>query len=133
MNAYLAAQKYCSTVECRRSTLLNYFGESLPNANCGHCDNCLREGAVTHRNMSEEAHLLLTAVKSCGGKWGIGLPIDVLRGSTAKKIIDNGYEKSPVHGLGRGKSANWWKSLSDQLLALGTYQSSVRNVCLYFL
>jgi hypothetical protein len=35
MNAYLAAQKYCSTVECRRSTLLNYFGESLPNANCG--------------------------------------------------------------------------------------------------
>jgi hypothetical protein len=32
--------------------------------------------------MSEEAHLLLTAVKSCGGKWGIGLPIDVLRGST---------------------------------------------------
>jgi ATP-dependent DNA helicase RecQ len=82
MNAYLAAQKYCSTVECRRSTLLNYFGESLPNANCGHCDNCLREGVVTHCNMSEEAHLLLTAVKSCGGKWGIGLPIDVLRGST---------------------------------------------------
>jgi superfamily II DNA helicase RecQ len=35
MNAYLAAQKYCSTVECRRSTLLNYFGESLPNSNCG--------------------------------------------------------------------------------------------------
>jgi hypothetical protein len=38
----------------------------------------------------------------------------------AKKVVSHGFEKSPVHGLGRGKSANWWKSLADQLLVLGT-------------
>ncbi len=35
MNAYLAAQKYYSIVECHYSTLLNYFGEILLNAKCG--------------------------------------------------------------------------------------------------
>ena len=47
----------------------------------GNCDNCVRPGGVQLRNLAEEAHLLLTAVKSCGGKFGLGLPIDVLRGS----------------------------------------------------
>lgn len=35
MEAYLAAQKYCSTVECRRATLLNYFGEGVTSSSCG--------------------------------------------------------------------------------------------------
>ena len=35
MQAYTAAQKYCGTVECRRSTLLKYFGETTATENCG--------------------------------------------------------------------------------------------------
>lgn len=47
----------------------------------GNCDNCVRPGGLQYRNMSEEAHLLMTAIKACGGKFGLGIPIDVLRGS----------------------------------------------------
>ncbi|KAG0610627.1 hypothetical protein M758_7G079400 [Ceratodon purpureus] len=127
MQAYMAAQKYCGTVECRRSTLLKYFGEISATENCGNCDNCVRPEGVQYRNFSEEAHLLMTAIKACGGRFGLGVPIDVLRGSMAKKVVSYGFEKSPVHGLGRGKSANWWKSLADQLLVLGYLKEVVRD------
>ncbi|MGH9857077.1 MAG: RecQ family ATP-dependent DNA helicase, partial [Acidobacteriota bacterium] len=32
---------YAESSDCRRKTLLNYFGESFPLENCGSCDNCL--------------------------------------------------------------------------------------------
>ena len=47
----------------------------------GNCDNCVRPEGVQYRNFSEEAHLLMTAIKACGGRFGLGVPIDVLRGS----------------------------------------------------
>lgn len=31
--------------------------------------------------MSREAFLLLTCIQSCGGRWGLNMPIDILRGS----------------------------------------------------
>lgn len=31
--------------------------------------------------MSREAFLLMACIKSCGGRWGLNMPVDVLRGS----------------------------------------------------
>ncbi|BBN00819.1 ATP-dependent DNA helicase RecQ [Marchantia polymorpha subsp. ruderalis] len=124
LDALSSAQKYCVSPECRRATLLQYFGESIGgvasgNWNCGNCDNCQRRGGLQLLNMAEPAHLLLTAVKLCGGKWGLNMPVDVLRGSNAKKIVENGFDKCPVHGVGRSRSSLWWKAFADQLLAEG--------------
>ncbi|CAM6122489.1 unnamed protein product [Calypogeia fissa] len=116
MEAYSAAQKYCQSTDCRRAILLQYFGETVSFQNCGMCDNCKRQGEVEYRDMTEAAQLLLSTVKLCGGRWGLNLPIDVLRGSKAKKIVEHGYDKCSVHGLGREKSSAWWKALGDQLL-----------------
>ncbi|KAL3696410.1 hypothetical protein R1sor_010486 [Riccia sorocarpa] len=119
LEAYSAAQRYCSSSGCRRSSLLEYFGEKSTRKNCGNCDNCCKPDGLQFFEMAEPAHLLLTTVKLCGGKWGMNMPIDVLRGSNARKIVEQGYDKSPVHGLGRKKSALWWKGFGDQLLAEG--------------
>ena len=45
----------------------------------GNCDNCT--STRRERDMSKEAYLLLACIHSCKGKWGLNLPIDVLRGS----------------------------------------------------
>lgn len=42
-------------------------------------------------------------------------------------MVDNGFDKSPVHGLGRGRNQNWWKSLADQLLGLGYLKETAGN------
>lgn len=47
----------------------------------------MKPGGVQYRNMAEEAHLLLSAVKTCGGKFGLGVPIDVLRGSKVRFLL----------------------------------------------
>lgn len=36
--------------------------------------------------MSEEAHLLLSSVDLCGGRFGINMPIDVLRGTRVSAL-----------------------------------------------
>lgn len=38
----------------------------------------------------------------------------------AKKIIENNFDKLPMHGLGKDNSSNWWKALGGLLLAHGT-------------
>lgn len=41
--------EYTITTECRRRTLLAYFGERRSDASCGACDNCLASEAVHRR------------------------------------------------------------------------------------
>ncbi|KAJ7514132.1 hypothetical protein O6H91_23G029400 [Diphasiastrum complanatum] len=125
--AYLAAQKYCTTTSCRRACVLEYFGENSKSLNCGKCDNCTRPGGPQERDLSKEVHLLLAAVQSSGGRWGLNMPIDVLRGSLAKKVVENGYDKLSIFGLGRYKSPTWWKALGDQMLMLGYLKDIIRN------
>ncbi|KAL8531340.1 hypothetical protein ACS0TY_008097 [Phlomoides rotata] len=114
MESFVAAQRYCMQTTCRRKYLLEYFGEKYSSSSCGTCDNCTSTKKVS--DMSREAFLLMACIQSCGGHWGLNLPVDVLRGSRSKKILDAHFDKLPFHGLGKDMSANWWKALASQLI-----------------
>ncbi|KAH7564693.1 hypothetical protein JRO89_XS09G0007000 [Xanthoceras sorbifolium] len=95
-----------------------YCGESQTLINllfAGNCDNCMV--SKRERDMSRESFLLMTCIKSCGGHWGLNLPIDVLRGSRSKKVLDAQFDKLPLHGLGKDYTSNWWKELAYQLIS----------------
>ncbi|CAD6216658.1 unnamed protein product [Miscanthus lutarioriparius] len=124
MDSFMAAQKYCLLATCRRRFLLQYFGEEC-NTDCGNCDNCT--AVKNERDLSKEAFLLLSCIKSCGGRWGLNLPIDVLRGSRAKKIVDNNYDKLQMHGRGKDYSSNWWKALGGLLIAHDYLKETVHD------
>ncbi|CAN6219965.1 unnamed protein product [Urochloa humidicola] len=124
MDSFMAAQKYCLLATCRRRFLLQYFGEER-DSDCGNCDNCTAVKNV--RDLSKETFLLLSCIKSCGGRWGLNLPIDVLRGSRAKKIVDNNYDKLQMHGRGKDYSPNWWKALGGLLMAHDYLKETVRD------
>ncbi|KAL6657204.1 hypothetical protein ACP70R_004984 [Stipagrostis hirtigluma subsp. patula] len=129
MESFMAAQKYCLLASCRRKLLLEYFGEAR-NYDCGNCDNCT--AAKNERDLSKESFLLMSCIRSCGGRWGLNLPVDVLRGSRAKKIVDNNYDKLQMHGRGKDYSPNWWKALGGLLVAHGylkeTFSDTFRTI-----
>ncbi|KAL3828994.1 hypothetical protein ACJIZ3_017796 [Penstemon smallii] len=115
MESFMAAQRYCTLSTCRRKFLLEYFGEKCSYDKCGTCDNCTN--IKKESDMAREAFLLLACIQACGGHWGLNLPVDVLRGSRSKKIIDAQFDKLPFHSLGKELSANWWKALAYQLIS----------------
>ncbi|XP_076957204.1 uncharacterized protein LOC143632618 [Bidens hawaiensis] len=125
MDSFMAAQRYCMQTTCRRKILLEYFGETYASNNCGNCDNCT--GSKEESDMSQEAFLLMGCIQACGGYWGLNMPIDVLRGSRAKKITENQFDNLPFHGLGKDYSSNWWKSLGFQLISYGYLVETVKD------
>ncbi|PRQ34889.1 putative DNA helicase [Rosa chinensis] len=121
-----AVQQYCISTTCRRKFLLAYFGEIFPSDKCGNCDNCI--SPKKEMDMSREAYLLMACIQSCRGTCGLNMPVDILRGSRAKKILAAEYDKLPLHGLGKDYSANWWKTLAYQLISYGYLMEIYRNV-----
>ncbi|KAK7387319.1 hypothetical protein VNO78_28037 [Psophocarpus tetragonolobus] len=126
MESLLAAEHYCVLTTCRRKFLLEYFGEKFSADRCGNCDNC--KGSKKERDMSREAFLLMACIHSCGGRWGLNMPIDVLRGSRAKKILDSQFDQLPLHGHGKNYPANWWKALGHQLISQGYLKEFVSDI-----
>ncbi|KAL3358829.1 hypothetical protein AABB24_015761 [Solanum stoloniferum] len=115
MEAFSAAQHYCMLSTCRRKYLLDYFADEYAHDDCGNCDICT--SSMKEKDLSREAFLLMACIQSCGGCWGLNLPIGILRGSRSKKIVDAQFDKLPFHGLGKELSANWWKGLAYQLIS----------------
>ncbi|KAK9057500.1 hypothetical protein SSX86_022336 [Deinandra increscens subsp. villosa] len=124
-DSFMAAQRYCMQTTCRRKLLLEYFGEIYTSSKCGKCDNCTSSKEET--DVSREAFLLMGCIQACGGYWGLNLPLDVLRGSRAKKITENQFDNLPFHGLGKDFSVNWWKTLGFQLISFGYLVETVKD------
>ncbi|KAI8523388.1 hypothetical protein RHMOL_Rhmol13G0069300 [Rhododendron molle] len=116
------AEFYCgeASSESQRTAIMESFMAAQRT-----CDNCTTSRKES--DMSREAFLLISSIRSCGGNWGLNLPIDVLRGSRAKKIINAQFDKLPLHGLGKELSANWWKALAYQLIAHGYLTETIRD------
>ena len=107
---------FCETTECRRQTLLRYFGENYPQP-CGNCGTCLTptetwDGTVV-------AQKALSCVYRTGQRFGVGHLIDVLLGKANERIGQFGHDRISTFGIGMELSANEWKSVFRQLIATG--------------
>ncbi len=110
---------YAEATCCRRVPLLNYFGEKYGNKNCGACDNCVAGVRVEMRDITVEAQKFMSCIWRTGQMFGMGYIINVLRGSTEKRILQNGHEKLSTWGIGKGHSRQAWQQLGRQLIAHG--------------
>lgn len=109
-----AMVSYCESTKCRRTRILEYFGETYQKDNCEMCDNCLRDKG-SKIDASREAQIFLSAIYRCKENATADEIIKILRGSTAKKILSAGYDKLSVYGIGKTMSTKDWFALYQAL------------------
>ena len=109
---------WATSIECRRKELLAYFGEQYENQNCGMCDNC-RNVEMERVDLTIPAQKFLSCVVRTNQIFGEAYIIDVLRGSKARKVLENRANTLSVYGIGSEYSKEQWKRLALQFLQYG--------------
>lgn len=107
---------WCEVTQCRRQSLLEYFGETLQNP-CGNCDTCLSPPKTS--NGTETAQKLLSCIYRTGQRFGTLHIIDVLLGKDTEKIRQHGHQNLSTFGIGADLSQNQWRSVIRQLIVRG--------------
>lgn len=98
---------------CRRQSLLNYFGDDLPEP-CGNCDTCITP--VETWDASVAAQKALSCVHRTGQRFGVTYLSDILLGKTNDRVVSNGHDKLGVFGVGKELDAKQWRNLYRQLI-----------------
>ncbi|NOW03368.1 DNA helicase RecQ [Clostridium beijerinckii] len=101
---------------CYRKYVLEYFGETY-NGQCDNCSNCLSEGEFVDKTI--EAQKVLSCIYRMKVKFGIGMLVDVLRGSKNKKVIQFHFNELSTYGLMKEYSAEDLKNFINTLISHG--------------
>lgn len=112
----------CEQTGCRRQSLLQYFGESLP-APCGNCDTCLVPPETW--DASVVAQKALSCVHRTGQRFGVSYLVDVLLGKDDERIRRFGHDRLTTFGIGTELDASGWRGLYRQLIARGLLRVDV--------
>jgi ATP-dependent DNA helicase RecQ len=107
----------CETVECRRSRLLAYFGET--SGPCGNCDTCLSPPEAWDGTIPAQK-LLSTVVRlwrERQQRFGAGHIIDILIGKTTPRVSQQGHDSVATFGIGQDVTEQEWRGVVRQLLA----------------
>jgi len=112
---------YAETRECRRVTLLRYFGEEYTKPSCEGCDNCLTpretfDGTIPAQKFLSCVHRI--HVKS-GFGFGLNHIVDVLRGADTEAIRQRSHNELTTYGIGRELKRDAWQAIGRELLRLG--------------
>jgi ATP-dependent DNA helicase RecQ len=112
---------YAETRECRRVTLLRYFGEEYTKPACDGCDNCLTPRETFDGTIP--AQKFLSCVHRIHAKTGFGFGlnhiVDVLRGADTEAIRQRSHNELTTYGIGRELKRGAWQAIGRELLRLG--------------
>ena len=112
---------YSESAECRRASLLEYFGEIFPHENCGACDNCLYPRETYDGTVAAQKFLsCIYRIRERGG-FAVGLNhvVEVLTGADTDKIRSWGHNQISTYGIGKEHSRPEWGAIGRELVRLG--------------
>ena len=110
---------YVESSNCRRQTLLPYFGQGYPTEPCGMCDHCLAGEPEDLIDLTEPAQMFLSCVVRTREMFGAVHIIKVLRGSWAKKVLELRHDRLSTYGIGREYSTKQWTAMARQFVQQG--------------
>jgi ATP-dependent DNA helicase RecQ len=99
-------------LECRRKTLLAYFGEEAQG--CGNCDLCDR--APETFDGTDAVRKALSAALRTGESFGAGHLIDIVMGTMTDKVRERGHDDLPTFGVGKDLSKPEWQAVFRQMM-----------------
>ena len=98
---------YVSASTCRQLAILEYFSDQTEIAlgRCGLCDRCVMPARQPSRKVVPQGHVIAQAILDtvawCGGRFGLGRIVDILRGSRSKVLAACGVADCPTYGVCR--------------------------------
>ena len=112
---------YAETRDCRRATLLKYFGEDLVPPLCTGCDNCLApretfDGTIPAQKFLSCVHRVYA---KSGFGFGLNHIVDVLMGGDTEPIRQRGHNELSTYGIGTDLKRSAWQSIGRELVRLG--------------
>ncbi|WP_339769236.1 DNA helicase RecQ [uncultured Pseudosulfitobacter sp.] len=99
-------------LECRRKTLLGYFGET--EVTCGTCDLCDKPAEVFDGTTA--VRKALSAMLRTDEWFGAGHLIDILLGNRTDKIAQRGHDSLPTYGVGKEYDKRQWQAVFRQMM-----------------
>lgn len=118
-NQYKKLQQMTSLVyinSCYRKYILNYFGDSYE-GECDNCSNCLNKGEVKDKTI--DAQKVMSCIYKMKRSFGVGMIVDVLRGSKNKKLLNFGFNEISTYGIMKEYSSDGLKEFINILIAHG--------------
>src|SRR2546421_1072277 len=110
---------YAETRDCRRATLLKYFGEEFP-APCNGCDNCLEPRETFDGTVHAQKFLscVYRIYEKHGFGFGLNHVVDVLAGAETEAIKQRGHDELSTCGIGGDVKRTAWLAIGRELLRL---------------
>src|SRR6266853_1090747 len=110
---------YAETRDCRRVTLLKYFGEEF-SASCSGCDNCKEPRETFDGTVHAQKFLscIYRIYEKHGFGFGLNHVVDVLAGAETEGIRQRGHDELSTYGIGRDVKRTAWLAIGRELLRL---------------
>ena len=107
---------YAESNSCRRKLLLNYFGETYPEDNCGACDNCLHP--KRQFDGKEEIAMVIELINSLPERFKMEHLANILAGEINSIIKSYRHDKLELFGAGKDHTVRFWNAVIHQGLVL---------------
>ncbi|MDG2455598.1 MAG: DNA helicase RecQ [Bacteroidia bacterium] len=101
---------FSESSQCRRKSLLHYFGETFKADNCNAmCDNCRNPRETTEAK--EQLIVALKTIQHTDGKVALKHIVDIITGTAAPEVKAYKHDQFVLFGKGKNESENYWKTL----------------------
>ncbi len=101
---------FAESSQCRRKSLLHYFGETFPADDCGKmCDNCRYPREAL--DATEELVIALETIMHTVGKVDLQHIVNILIGKLSPEVKAYKHNAFQHFGVGKEQGVNFWKTL----------------------
>ncbi len=116
---------FAETSVCRRKVILNYFGDTYKEENCGQCDNC------NHPKKSfdgrEEIETILETILAVKEKFAMEHVVNVIAGKAENAVKLHQHDLLEQFGSGDEKSVKYWTAMGRQALLAGFLSKDIET------